>query len=34
MYGYDQDTGGIVIIEDIAEKTRIYKAAGLDPNGT
>jgi hypothetical protein len=34
MYGYDQDTGGIVILEDADEKARVYKAAGLNPDGT
>jgi hypothetical protein len=29
MYGYDSQTGGIVILEDKAEKIRLYKAAGI-----
>lgn len=33
MYGYDADTGGIVILEDTNEKTRRYKEIGLDPEG-
>lgn len=34
MYGYDPDTGGIVILEDSQKKSEIYKAAGLNPDGT
>ena len=30
MYGYDQETGGIVVLEDRAEKKRQYEAAGRD----
>ena len=29
MYGYDSQTGGIVILEDKAEKIRLYKEAGI-----
>ena len=29
MYGYDSDTGGIVILEDKADKKRRYKKAGI-----
>jgi hypothetical protein len=32
MYGYDAETGAIVVLEDTAEKARRYKEAGLDPN--
>jgi len=32
MYGYDPDTGGIVILEDGQKKAEIYKAAGLNPD--
>lgn len=34
MYGYDPDTGGIVVLEDSQKKAEIYKAAGLKPDGT
>jgi len=30
MYAYDEDTGGIVILEDRAEKKRQYEAAGRE----
>ncbi len=29
MYGYDEKAGGVVILEDKAEKARRYKAAGI-----
>lgn len=32
MYGYEPDTGGIVVLEDSQKKAEIYKAAGLKPD--
>jgi hypothetical protein len=29
MYGYDSDTGTLVVLEDKADKKRIYEAAGI-----
>ena len=33
MYGYDPDTGSLVVLEDSQKKAEIYKAAGLNPDG-
>jgi len=32
MYGYSEETGEIVLVEDLALKTEIYEKYGLDPN--
>ncbi len=32
MYGYDSDTGGLLVLEDKAEKIRRYKQAGIPIN--
>lgn len=34
MYGYNPDTGNIVVLEDTQKKAEIYQAAGLNPDGT